>query len=165
MALWLSVKLLTGEMHSLEVTSTMTVWAFKAQIAKKTGVSPYQQKLAYQNGAYVELRDGSRLSDYQLKPGDIVLLIVKNEEPITLFVKNDKGRTSTYTVLSSDGVTQFKGRVQQQENIQQEQFWLSFEGKPLEDGHKLGDYNIAPHCTIFLHLRLRGGLSPRVQPS
>ncbi|XP_038229254.1 ubiquitin-like protein ISG15 [Dermochelys coriacea] len=157
MALWLSVKLLTGEMHRLEVTSTMTVSAFKAQITKKTGVSPYQQKLACQNGAYVELCDGSRLSDYQLKPGDIILLIVKNEEPITIFMKNDKGRTSTYTVLPSDGVTQFKQRVQQQENIQQEQFWLSFEGKSLEDGHKLEDYNIAPHCIIFLHLRLRGG--------
>uniref|UniRef100_A0A452HXG4 Ubiquitin-like domain-containing protein n=1 Tax=Gopherus agassizii TaxID=38772 RepID=A0A452HXG4_9SAUR len=128
-----------------------------AKIAKQTGVSPYQQKLACQNGAYVELRDDSRLSDYQLKTGDVVLLVVKNEEPITIFVKNDKGRTSTYTVLPSDGVTQFKGRVQQQENIQAEQFWLNFEGKPLEDGHKLGDYNIAPHCTIFLHLRLRGG--------
>ncbi|XP_067406282.1 ubiquitin-like protein ISG15 [Emydura macquarii macquarii] len=157
MALWLSVKLLTGEAHTVEVTRAMTVSEFKAQIARKTGVPKYQQKLACQNGTYVELRDGSRLADYQLTPGDTILLMVKNEEPVAIFVKNDKGRTSTYTVLPSDGVAQFKARVQQQENIQAEQFWLSFEGKPLEDGHRLGDYNIAPHCTIFLHLRLRGG--------
>uniref|UniRef100_A0A8C8RBV6 ISG15 ubiquitin like modifier n=1 Tax=Pelusios castaneus TaxID=367368 RepID=A0A8C8RBV6_9SAUR len=157
MTLWLNVKLLTGEVHTVEVTSAMTVLDFKAQIARKTGVPVYQQKLACQNGAYVELRDSSRLSDYQLQPGEIVLLMVKNEEPIAIFLKNNKNRTSTYTVLPSDGVTQFKERVQQQERIQAEQFWLSFEGKPLEDGHRLGDYNIAPHCTIFLHLRLRGG--------
>ncbi|XP_074868993.1 ubiquitin-like protein ISG15 [Carettochelys insculpta] len=157
MAMQLSVKLLTGEMHAVEVTGALTVSALKVQLAQKMGVPPYQQKLACHNGAHMELCDGSRLADYQLKSGDMLMLMVKNEEAITIFVKSDRGRTSTYSVLPSEGVTSFKARVQQQESIQAEQFWLSFEGKVLEDGHKLGDYNIAPHCTIYLHLRLRGG--------
>ncbi|XP_053136081.1 ubiquitin-like protein ISG15 [Hemicordylus capensis] len=157
MALRLNVKILTGEMYSLDVSSNRTVWDFKLQISQKVGVSPYQQKLAQQNSTYAELRDGALISEYGLESGNTILLMVKNEESISVFLKTDKGRTNTYWVLPSDSVTTFKARVQQQENIRAEQMWLVYEGKPLEDGRKLSDYNIAPHGTIFLNLRLRGG--------
>ncbi|XP_075753985.1 ubiquitin-like protein ISG15 [Pelodiscus sinensis] len=158
MALSLRVTLLTGETHTVAASGATPLAAFKAQLARQTGVPAAQQRLACPDG--VELRDGSRLADYPLAPGDTVLLMVRREEPCPVFVKNPKGRTSTYSVLPSEGVASFRARVQRQENVDAGQFWLSLEGKPLEDGHTLGDYGVAPHCTIFLHLRLRGGPSP-----
>ncbi|XP_054852038.1 ubiquitin-like protein ISG15 [Eublepharis macularius] len=157
MDLCLNVKLLTGEMHSLNISPSRTIWDLKLQIAQKAGVPPYQQKLACQNNSYIDLRDGAQLSEFGLKSGDIIVLVVKNEESITIFLRNDKGRTSTYLVMPSDLVDNFRARVQQQENIPTEQFWLTYDGRALENGHKLSYYNIAPHSTIFLNMRLRGG--------
>ncbi|XP_075753899.1 LOW QUALITY PROTEIN: ubiquitin-like protein ISG15 [Pelodiscus sinensis] len=162
-ALSLRVTLLTGETHTVAASGATPLAAFKAQLARQTGVPAAQQRLACPDG--VELRDGSRLADYPLAPGDTVLLMVRREEPCPVFVKNPKGRTSTYSVLPSEGVASFRARVQQQERIDAGQFWLSLAGKPLEDGHTLGDYGVAPHCTIFLHLRLRGGRTPRNGPA
>lgn len=157
----MNVKLLTGEMHSLSVVAGRTIWDLKVQIAQKSGVPPYQQKLAYQNSGHLDLRDGAQLSEFGLKSGDTIMMIVKNEEPMTIFLKNDRGRTSTYEEMPSEKVDNFKARVQQRENIRAEQFWLTYDGRSLENGHKLSDYNIAPHSTIFLNLRLRGGWMDR----
>nr|XP_056715017.1 polyubiquitin-like [Euleptes europaea] len=156
-ALHLNVKLLTGQMHSLDTHASKTIWDLKIQIAQKSGVPPYQQKLACQNNSHIDLRDGAQLSEFGLKSEDTIVLVVKNEELITIFLKNDRGRTSTYQVMPSEKVEIFRARVQQQENIREQQFWLTYDGRPLENGHKLSDYNIAPHSTIFLNLRLRGG--------
>ncbi|XP_077163392.1 ubiquitin-like protein ISG15 [Paroedura picta] len=161
MALSLNVKLLTGEVYSLNMAANRTIWDLKIQIAQKSGVPPYQQKLACQNNSHLNLRDGVQLSAFELQSGDTIMMVVKNEESITIFLKNDKGRTSTYEVLPSDKVDVFKQRVQQRESIQSQQFWLTYDGRSLENGHKLSDYNIAPHSTIYLNLRLRGGWTGR----
>lgn len=153
----LSVKLLTGETHSFSVPASQTVWDFKAQIGQRVGVSPYQQKLACQNSTHMDLLDGALLSEYSLRSGDTVLLIVKSEESIPVLLRNARGTTSTYHVLPSDTVAHFRGRIQQQEGVRDEQFWLTYEGKPLENHCKISDYNVAPHGTVFLNMRLRGG--------
>ncbi|XP_063171880.1 2'-5'-oligoadenylate synthase 3-like [Candoia aspera] len=153
-ALQLTVKLLTGELHSVTSSACATVWDFKIRVRHTTAVPPYQQKLACQK-THLELRDTAQLSEYGLQTGDTLLLIVKNEESIPIFLRNPNSRTSTYHVLPSDAVLQFRARIQQQENAQE--FWLSYEGQTLEDGRKLCDYNIAPHGTVFLNPRLRGG--------
>lgn len=151
------MKLLTGQTYSLDISANRTIWDFKIQISQKSGVSPYQQKLACQNQSHIDLRDGAQLSEYGLKSGDVIVLVVTNEESLTVFLKTDNGRTSTYYVLPSKPVTQFRAEIQQKENIQAGQFYLTYEGAQLEDGRKLSDYKIAPNGTIYLHLRLRGG--------
>nr|XP_033810829.1 ubiquitin-like protein ISG15 [Geotrypetes seraphini] len=155
----LNVKLLTGEVHAVRASPSMSVSTLMSQIESKTGVPSYQQKLAIKNdsGAFTELRDAGHLAEYNLSPGDTIMLMVKNEEPINVFLRKDNGRSSTYTIYPSEGVAEFRVRVQRQEGIQPGQFWLCYESKPLEDGHKLGEYNIAPDGTIFMNLRLRGG--------
>ncbi|XP_048370788.1 ubiquitin-like protein ISG15 [Sphaerodactylus townsendi] len=157
MALSLNVKLLTGQMYSLSIHPSETIWDLKIKIAQKSGVPPYQQKLACQDNGHIDLQDKAQLSQFGLKSGDTIMLVVKNEEAITIFVRNDRGRTSPYQVLPSEKVADFKVRVQRQENIRAEQFWLTYDGRPLENDNQLSDYNIAPHGTIFLNMRLRGG--------
>lgn len=157
MAQQLTVKLLTGEIHSVGSSACRTVWDLKIQIGRKTGVPPYQQKLACQNSTHVDLQDTSTLSQYGLQTGDTLLLMVKNEEPISIFVRNPNGRTSTYQVLPSDTVSQLRARIRGQERVEDNQFWLTYEGQTLDDPHKLSYYNIVPNGTVSMNLRLRGG--------
>ncbi|XP_078082242.1 polyubiquitin-like [Mustelus asterias] len=101
--------------------------------------------------------DMERLSDYSVSPSNAVMLIVTNEERMQIFLKNEKGKTSTYDVLPLESVQDFKAHVQLQEGVTTRQQSLVYEGKELEDGCTLADYNIQPKGTIFITLRLRGG--------
>ncbi|KAM6422957.1 ubiquitin-like protein ISG15 [Liasis olivaceus] len=157
MAQQLSVKLLTGEIHSVDSSACRTVWDFKIQIGYKTGVPPYQQKLVCQNSTHVDLQDTAALSQYRLQTGDTLLLMVKNEESISIFLRNPNSRTSTYQVLPSDTVSRLRARIREQERVEDNQFWLTYEGQMLDDHHKLSYYNIVPNGTISMNLRLRGG--------
>ncbi|XP_043924314.1 polyubiquitin-like [Protopterus annectens] len=152
----LTVKFLTGEPVTLNVTPNMTVAQVKAEIQRRTGVPSSQQRLVAQNGHPVEMRDNQWLQNCNI-PNDTIMMLVKKEEPMTVFLKNDKGRTSTYTILPSQSVLDFKKKVQQLEQVPVDQQRLIYEGSQLEDGKKLSDYNIRPETTIFLNLRLRGG--------
>ncbi|XP_041058096.1 polyubiquitin-like [Carcharodon carcharias] len=151
MRLW--VRFLTGEDIELDVDPSIQISALKMIIYKKSNVPYFQQRLVVQNGSTVELKD-KRLCDYNVSPSDAVMLIVKNEERMQIFLRNDKGKTSTYDVHPSESVEDFRERVQWQEGVPASQQRLVHEGKQLEDGRTLADYNIQPESTIFLMLRL-----------
>ncbi|XP_078083481.1 polyubiquitin-B-like [Mustelus asterias] len=153
----LQVKFLTGEIIELEVDPSIQISALKKMIYEKTKVPHFRQRLMVQNGNTVVLRDDKRLSDYSVSPSNAVMLIVTNEERMQIFLKNEKGKTSTYDVLPTESVQDFKARVQRQERVPTDQQRLMYEGKQLEDGRTLADYNIQSESTIFLMLRLRGG--------
>ncbi|XP_067862044.1 polyubiquitin-like [Heptranchias perlo] len=153
----LQVKFMTGEVIELEIDPSIRVSTLKKKIYEKTRVPNFQQRLVVQNGSSVELKDDKRLSDYSVSPSDAVMLIVTYEERMQIFLRNDKGKTSTYDVLPSDSVRDFKARVHRQEGVSPDQQRLTYEGKQLEDGRLLSDYNIQSQSTIFLLLRLRGG--------
>ncbi|XP_078410469.1 uncharacterized protein LOC144687821 [Cetorhinus maximus] len=153
----LQVRFLTGEDIELDVDPSIQISALKMMIYKKANVPYFQQRLVVQNRSTVELKDNKRLCDYNVSPSDAVMLIVKNEERMQIFLRNDKGKTSTYDVLPSESVRDFRVRVQRQEGVPASQQRLVYEGKQLEDGLTLADYNIKPESTIFLTLRLRGG--------
>uniref|UniRef100_A0A8C5RPT3 ISG15 ubiquitin like modifier n=1 Tax=Laticauda laticaudata TaxID=8630 RepID=A0A8C5RPT3_LATLA len=157
MAMTLNVKLLTGKVHSVHCSPDQTVWDFKTQLGRQTGVSPYQQKLASSNGGHLDLQDATPLASFRLRTGDTLLLMVKDEESIPVLLKNANNRTTTYHVLPSDTVAQFRAQIHANERIQNNQFWLTYGSQTLEDGCKLSYYNICPGGTVTLNLRLRGG--------
>ena len=153
----LQVKFMTGDIVPLEINPSIQVSALKTLIYEKTKIPVYQQRLVIQNGNTQELKDNKRLSDYCVPPSNTVMLIVKNEERMQIFLQNDKGKLSTYDVRPSQSVEEFKAQVQRQERVPTNQQRLMYDGKQLEDGRLLADYNIQPESTIFLLLRLRGG--------
>ncbi|XP_062890480.1 polyubiquitin-like [Mobula hypostoma] len=153
----LQVRFITGDGFELDVDPSIQVSTLKMKIQEKTNVPISQQRLMVQNGQSVEMQDDRSLSYYNLNPSPTVMLLVRKEESMQIFLLNDKGKTTTYDVMPSESVQKFKERVHRQEGVRPDQQRLVYEGKQLEDGRLLSDYNIRPLTTISLLLRLRGG--------
>ncbi|XP_003461574.1 ubiquitin-like protein ISG15 [Cavia porcellus] len=153
----LTVKMLDGQQFLVLVNNSMTLPELKRQIAKKTKVPAFQQCLAIQS-TNRELQDRLSLTQQGFGPGSVVLLLVKDcKDPFSILVTNDKGRSRCYEVRLTHTVAALKKQVCQQEGVREDVFYLSFEGRAMEDQHMLGDYDLKPQCTVFMNLRLRGG--------
>ncbi|XP_023555320.1 ubiquitin-like protein ISG15 [Octodon degus] len=153
----LKVKMLAGQEFLVHLTNSMTVPELKRQIAKETGVPAFQQRLAIQPNNKV-LQDEFTLTQQGLAPGSMVLLLVEDcENLFNILVKNNKGQSRSYEVQLTQTVAALKQQVSQQEGAREDMFYLSFQGRPMEDEHMLGDYGLGSQCTVFMHLRLRGG--------
>ncbi|XP_007166331.2 ubiquitin-like protein ISG15 [Balaenoptera acutorostrata] len=153
----LKVKMLGGQEILVPLRDSMLASELKQQIAQQIGVPAFQQHLAHQDTREV-LQDGVPLVCQGLGPNSTVLLMVQScKEPLNILVRNDKGRSSTYVVQLTQRVAELKQQVCQKEHVQADQFWLTFEGKPMEDKCQLGEYGLTTLCTVFMNLRLRGG--------
>uniref|UniRef100_A0A8C5XLL4 Ubiquitin-like protein ISG15 n=1 Tax=Microcebus murinus TaxID=30608 RepID=A0A8C5XLL4_MICMU len=153
----LKVKMLGGQELQVSLNNSTLLSELKRQIAQKIGVHAFQQRLViHPSGG--ELQDKVPLVHQGLGPGSTALLVVQScEEPLSILVRNDKGRCITYEVQLTQTVASLKRQVCLQESVREDQFWLSFQGKPMEDHLPLGEYGLTPLCTVFMQLRLRGG--------
>jgi len=80
--------------------------------------------------------------------------------PPFIFVNVFNRKTITIGFDPDDRVEDLKAKIHDEERITP--FWqrLIFEGKQLEDGHTLAEYNIQKESTLYLVLRLVGGGCP-----
>ncbi len=152
----LTIRLLGGDVKHLKVNVDTTVGELKKLIHQHFGAAVVKQKLSADNGSHISLEDDSRtLSSYGLHSGSVVSLLITN--PFQVFVKNLSGQTKTYDVDVNETVDQLQTKIYNKERVVKDQQRLIYDGKQLESGKKLQDYNIARGSTIHMTGRLRGG--------
>ena len=72
-------------------------------------------------------------------------------------MKIRRGKVIKIQVEPSDHIEDVKAKVQAKEDIPPEQWYFSYAGNLLEDGHTLSEYNVQGGCTLFMlcgHMRI-----------
>ncbi|XP_056602897.1 ubiquitin-like [Triplophysa dalaica] len=104
--------------------------------------------------------DSRSLRSYGLTAESSLMLLVTNPVKIPvsmqLFVRNEKGTTSTYDVDPNETVNQLQQKIFNKERVPLDQQRLIYNGRQLESGRMLKDYDITNQSTIHMTLRLRG---------
>ncbi|XP_033947458.1 polyubiquitin-like [Pseudochaenichthys georgianus] len=153
----LTISLMNGSSHTLRVCPHDTVGSLKILIQQKLGIACESQKLVFVNGSSTTLNnDSATLESYGLHSGARVNLLVTTLAIIQVFLKNEKGVSSTYDIKPDETVSHFRSRVEERERVPVSQQRLLHESREMNEG-KLSDYNVRANSTIFLNLRLRGG--------
>ncbi|XP_037002745.2 ubiquitin-like protein ISG15 [Artibeus jamaicensis] len=153
----LRVKLLSGEEFQVPLSESMLLEDLKRLISQKIDVPGFLQRLVIQQSGAAP-RDDVPLVRQGLGPGSTVLLVVQSfSTPLSILVRNEKGRSSSYEVQLTQKVAELKQQVSSKERVQASQFWLSFQGRPMEDNAQLKEYKLTPECTVQMNLYLRGG--------
>lgn len=152
------VIVMLGESHTLRVNFDDSVASLKSLIQRELGVSYERQRLVFDNGHRTPLDDDSKtLRSYSLQPGcRVTLLVTQPPATFQVFLRNEKGKVSTYDVTADETVNDFKIKVQDREGVATSQQRLVFQGREMSGG-RLSDYHVKEHCTINMVMRLRGG--------
>ncbi|KAK2534340.1 2-5-oligoadenylate synthase 1 [Columba guinea] len=158
----IEVKQLVGTSLSRTISPSTTVWKLKEQIEQTWGIPRYRQRLTLQETSEktLILQDGETLASYGIFYSTTLILLHTEPLEMEVFVKDDKNKTTTYMVLPTDTVRQLKEKIHARQGPPANQQRLTYGSKELEDEYTLAHYDVRPRSTIFMLLRLRGGVGP-----
>ncbi|NXC98911.1 OASL2 protein, partial [Certhia familiaris] len=149
---------LSGTKMTKRVSPYTTIMQLKEMIQQNWGISPYTQRLAQQKsgGSYITLQDCDTLATHGIFYNTSLVLLQTEPQEMQVLVKDDKNRTTTYTVLPTDTVRQLKEKIHSRQGPSANEQRLTYGSRELEDRHTLAHYNVKPMSTIYMLLRLRG---------
>ena len=136
---------------TLEVEASATILQVKQKIQENEG-GPPEYQLMY---ADQQLEDEKTLAEYAIQPESTLQMIPARARKMQIFVKFLHGKTIAVDVAASDTIQQVKEIFQTESGIPADQMRFGKDGKTLEDGRTLDDYNIRQGSTIYVLLRLR----------
>ena len=144
------VKMLTGKTITLNVKPETSIAEVKAEIQRRRGVPRGKQRLDF--GVH-ELKEHRKLQEYKIQEESTLYLRVDDlcgSMPIHVLMPT--GKMTTLDVFSSDDVRNIKSEIYDKEGISPGQQYLLFDGKELEDGRTLNDFNIQQGSMLHLVL-------------
>lgn len=141
------------------VSPYTTIRQLKEMIHQNWDIPPYRQRLAQQESgrSNIILEDCDTLATHGIFYNTTLVLLQTEPQKMQVLVKDDKNRTTTYTVLPTDTVRQLKEQIQARQGPSATEQRLTYGSRELEDRHTLAHYDIKPMSTIYMLLRLRGG--------
>ena len=142
------VKMLSKKVIPLSVDSYSSIENVKDKIQDKEGIPVDKQRLFF---AGQELEDSSTLFDNKIREGFLLDLVLHLHDGIQLFVKTPTGKTIIVEAEAKDTIKSIKAIIQSQDEagISLDQQGLFFNGRWLEDGCSLSQYN---GCTLHLEV-------------
>ncbi|NXC52368.1 OASL2 protein, partial [Aleadryas rufinucha] len=158
----IEVTQLLGTKLKKRVSPYTTIRQLKEMIQQDWGIPSYKQRLAQQqsNRSNIILQDCETLATHGIFYNTTLVLLQTEPQKMEVLVKDNKNRTTTYTVLPTDTVRQLKEQIQARQGPSANEQRLTYGSKELEDRHTLAHYDIQPMTTIYMLLRLRGGAGP-----
>ncbi|NXT09523.1 OASL2 protein, partial [Prunella fulvescens] len=158
----IEVMQLGGTKLSQRVSPYTTIGQLKEVIQQNWGIAPYRQRLAQQDAgrSHITLQDCDTLAMHGIFYNTTLVLLQTEPQKMQVLVKDDKNRTTTYTVLPTDTVRQLKEQIQARQGPPANEQRLTYGSRELQDRDTLAHYDIKPMSTIYMLLRLRGGAGP-----
>ncbi|NXB13811.1 OASL2 protein, partial [Rhagologus leucostigma] len=158
----IEVMQLSGTRLKKRVSPYTTIRQLKEMIQQDWGIPLYSQRLAQQESSRtnIVLQDCETLASHGIFYNTTLVLLQTEPQKMQVLVKDDKNRTTTYTVLPTDTVRQLKEQIQARQGPSANEQRLTYGSRELEDRHTLAHYDVKPMTTIYMLLRLRGGAGP-----
>ena len=143
------VKIPNEQPITLEVEANDTIKKVKTKIQEKEGIPPDQQQLR-SNGS--QLEDDRTLSDYNVQEGhtlDLVLGLHRGPS-MQVYIRKSCGTSIALRVESDISIANVKAKIESEEGIPVCNQTLIYNGKKVEGGRKLSDYNIEKEALLHL---------------